>query len=194
MKKLVHGVGVYNKGKYVSRIDNYPSLEYSKWLGMLQRCYSIKCQTKYPSYVGCVVCENFLDFQYFAEWCNNQIGFKDGYQLDKDLLIKGNKIYSEETCVFVPREINMFLTSATSARGNCGIGVYFDSVRNNYKSCISIRDKPVYLGRFTSQEDAFYAYKLAKEQRARDLAEEFKGRVDVRVIQALDNFEVNVND
>jgi hypothetical protein len=192
--KLVHGVGIYEKGKYVSRVNGHPSEEYSKWIGMLQRCYSSKCQSKYPTYLGCEVSDNFKNFQYFAEWCNKQIGFAEGYQLDKDLLVKGNKLYSEDNCVFIPREINMFLTTAKSARGEHFIGVHYDKVKKKFKTALAFDNKMVYLGSFDSQEEAFITYKSAKEKKALELSEIFKNKVDHRVIEALINFRVSIED
>lgn len=73
---------------------------------------------KYPTYKDCEVSENFKSYEYFYEWCNKQIGFGNEYwQLDKDLLIKGNKVYSENTCHFIPKEINLVLTKSDKKRG-----------------------------------------------------------------------------
>ena len=95
------GVGILG-AKYPSRVNGVHTKEYKLWTGMLERCYSTTLRNKYPTYKDCEASENFKSFEYFYEWCNNQIGFgNEGWQLDKDLLIKGNKIYSENTCVFM---------------------------------------------------------------------------------------------
>ena len=93
----VHGVGVLGT-KYSPSINGVQTKEYGLWVRMLQRCYSDACQKKQPTYEGCEVSDNFKSYEYFYEWCNNQVGFSvDGngnqFQLDKDLLIKGNKVY-----------------------------------------------------------------------------------------------------
>lgn len=132
---LVHGVGVYEKGEYVAWIDGKHTREYRLWKNMIKRCYSKKELNLRASYIGCEVSKNFLNFQYFANWCQSQIGFSvKEYQLDKDVVFKGNKLYSEDTCFFVPRRVNMFLTKRDKLRGVHPIGVSFDKNLNKFRS------------------------------------------------------------
>ena len=89
--------------------------EYRLWNGMINRCYNEKSLMKYPSYAKCSVDERWKYLSAFKEWCNNQIGFEqEGWTLDKDILIKGNKVYSPETCCFVPAEINTLILRTVS--------------------------------------------------------------------------------
>ena len=88
----VHGVGILGV-KYQSKINGVHTKEYELWCRMLQRCYSDTYQKKRPTYIGCGVSDNFKSYEYFYEWCHNQVGFSNkGWQLDKDLLVKGNKV------------------------------------------------------------------------------------------------------
>ncbi|MGD4642034.1 hypothetical protein QT746_22385, partial [Xanthomonas citri pv. citri] len=101
----VYGVGVLGT-KYPSKINGVLTKEYDLWCSMLKRCYSATYQKQRPTYDGCEVSENFKSYEYFYEWCNSQVGFDNEgngnpFHLDKDLLIKGNKVYSENTCVFI---------------------------------------------------------------------------------------------
>lgn len=179
---LVHGVGIHDKGKYKA----HNSKEYYLWTGMLERCYSEIAAAKYPTYLNCYVSDNFKNFQYFAEWCQHQVGFKeDGYHMDKDLLSGDIKIYSEDTVVFVPAEINQFLTFKKKSNRET-IGVYFRFGR--YRAEISINSTPTSLGAFKTLEDALSAYKTAKENHAKVLAERYKGVVNDRVVEALNNW------
>ena len=130
MKKPVYGVGFNDKTR-PAKVDGKNVKEYNLWKDMLERCFSEKCQTRQPTYIGCNVSDNFLNYSYFYDWCQEQIGFgkvdeKGRYwQLDKDLLFVGNKTYSETTCVFVPKEINVFFVDSGASRGNYPLGVIF---------------------------------------------------------------------
>ena len=95
----VYGIGVVGT-KYPITVNGVSTKEYDLWKGMLRRCYSDSFKKRCPTYEDCEVSENFKSYEYFYEWCNEQIGFyNEGWQLDKDLLVKGNKVYSENTCV-----------------------------------------------------------------------------------------------
>ena len=97
----VYGIGILGT-KYPIKVSGVKTKEYMLWQSMLERCYSDAFKKKRPTYEGCEVGDNFKSYEYFYEWCHKQIGFGDsGWHLDKDLLIKGNKVYSENTCVFL---------------------------------------------------------------------------------------------
>lgn len=186
MSKLVCGVGVYEKGKYSVWVENKQSVEYGVWVRMLCRCYNKSSKTRQPTYKDCTVSKNFLNFQYFAEWCNQQIGFglKD-YQLDKDILVKGNKVYSEDTCVFVPREINFLLLDHAARRGDYPIGVSYNKGNDKFQASLSKYGKVFNLGYFPTAEQAAQCYREAKEAHVKVIAEFYKGSVDPRVHAAL---------
>lgn len=193
MNRLTHSVGVCKEGEFKRYIGNKQTKEYALWVNMLKRCYSKKFHKQSPQYIGCTVSENFKNFQYFAEWCNRQIGFNTtGYHLDKDILVKGNKHYSEETCVFVPKDINYFFLRRTTKRGNFPIGVC--QLHGKFKAQISIKSRVTALGLFDSEIEAFNIYKSAKENLAKVLAQEVSGIVDSRVVSSLENFTVEITD
>ena len=132
---LVYGVGVSGI-KYPSKLNGRNTKECDLWHSMLERCYSDIYKKKYPTYEDCKCSDNFKSYEYFYEWCHNQIGFGvSDFELDKDLLVKGNKIYSENICVFIPSEINSLLTKRESSRGNHLIGVHWS---NTNKFTISV--------------------------------------------------------
>ena len=104
----VYGVGVL--GDAVVSENGVKLKEYKLWRALLGRCYNTKTKNRSPSYAGCSVSDNFRYYPYFKEWCSRQIGFgREGFELDKDVLVKGNKVYSENTCCFIPRELNQAL-------------------------------------------------------------------------------------
>lgn len=138
---------------------------------------------------------NFKDFQDFAEWCQNQVGYyNEGWQLDKDIVQKGNKIYSKECCVFVPRDINNFFIKSDAIRGTLPIGVFEKEYGKYGAQCSNTVGIRRYIGSFSTPEEAFCAYKKVKESVAKILATKWKGRVDSRVYEALINFEVQITD
>ena len=191
----VHGVGILGT-KYPSTINGVHTKEYGLWSSMLERCYSDGFKNKRPTYEGCEVSDKFKSYEYFYEWCNKQVGFNNqGWHLDKDLLIKGNKIYSENTCIFIPAEINSLLIKCTASRGECLIGVYWSKTANAFVARVS-RNKGCseHLGLFNTEIEAFKAYKIAKESFVKEQAEKWKDKIDIRAYNALMNYEVSIND
>ena len=199
MKPSVCSVGILGT-KYPTRVNGVRTKEYMLWANMLRRCYSDTYQKKYPTYEGCEVSDSFKSYEYFYEWCQKQIGFGvDGngnpFQLDKDLLIKGNKVYSESTCVFLPKEINSVLTKCTASRGKHLIGVYWSKTNKAFVARVAKnKGKQEYLGSFNTEIEAFKAYKQAKEAYLKELADEYKDILDPRAYIALQKYVVDVDD
>ena len=191
--KLVCGVGV-NDGKYPVRVKGKNTPMYNLWRNVLTRCYDPKYQKRRPSYIGCSVGENFKNFSLFYVWAQKQIGFgQENYHLDKDLLIKGNKLYSEDTCVFLPRELNGLLPSCKAARGTLPVGV--SDHRGGFRACCSSGGSRSYhIGMFDTPELAFQAYKEAKEAFIKSQAEKWKALIDPRAFAALMAYEVSITD
>ena len=191
----VYGVGI-SGAKYPPTVNGRNTKEYALWYSMLKRCYSDKYQKKQPTYEGCEVSNNFKSYEYFYEWCNEQVGFgMDGFELDKDLLIKGNKVYSETTCVFLPQEINTLLVKNTASRGEHLIGVSWSKTANAFKASVNKnKGKQEHLGYFNTELEAFNAYKQAKETFIKEQANKWKSQIDERAYNALMSYEVSIND
>ena len=191
----VYGVGV-SGNKYPITANGVITKEYLLWRSMLQRCYSDAYQKKYPTYKGCKCSENFKSYEYFYEWCHKQVGFgMDDFELDKDLLIKGNKVYSENTCVFIPFEINSLLIKCAASRGKHLIGVCWHNASKAFVAQVNKnKGKREYLGSFNTELEAFNAYKKAKESFVKEQANKWKGQIDKRAYEALMKYEVNIDD
>ena len=191
----VYGVGV-SGSRYPYKINGVKTKEYVLWKSVLQRCYSDSFKKKHPTYEGCGVSDNFKSYEYFYEWCHKQIGFGvEGFELDKDLLIKGNKVYSESTCVFVPTEINLLLVKREASRGEHLIGVCWSKTHKAFKATVRRnKGKQEFLGYFKTELEAFNAYKTAKESFVKEQANEWKGKIDERVYEALMNYTVEITD
>ena len=191
----VCGVGILGT-KYSSKVDGVRTKEYGLWVCMLERCYSDSFKKKNPTYEGCEVSDNFKSYEYFYEWCHSQIGFgNEGWQLDKDLLIKGNKLYSEDSCVFIPTDVNLVLTKRTSSRGQHLIGVCWHKKGKAFVAQVNKnKGKPEYLGYFKTELEAFNAYKKAKESFIKEQANKWKSQIDERAYEALMNYTVEITD
>ena len=125
-ERRTYGIGYLGEGKYNSCENGKKTKCYKVWHSMLQRCYDPKLQEREPTYRGCTVCDKWHNFQTFAEWYNDNYYQIHGEVmcLDKDILIKGNKIYSPETCCFVPEKINTLFVKSDKSRGNNPIGTH----------------------------------------------------------------------
>ena len=191
----VFGVGVLGT-KYPPSINGVQTKEYVLWKHMLERCYSDVYKKKYPTYEGCEVSDKFKSYTYFYEWCNKQIGFdNEGWQLDKDLLTKGNKVYNENVCVFLPQEINSLLTKSTASRGKHLIGVCWYKKDKAFVARVNKnKGGSEYLGSFKTELEAFKAYKQAKESFIKEQANNWKSQIDDRAYEALMNYTVEITD
>ena len=155
---------------------------------MLKRCYSESYQKGARSYIGCSVSEEFKSFQSFMDWATKQVGFyEDDFQLDKDILVEGNRIYSSDTCCFVPSHLNVAMIKPSC---DLPLGVNLDKSRGTYKSVVGMFGKPVQIGRYKTVEDAFVAYKYFKEAYIKQLAIENQSKLAPKVFDTLVNYEI----
>jgi hypothetical protein len=187
--KSVYDVGYLGEGTYTP-LNNKKF--YVVWKSMLQRCYDAKYQETRPTYRGCSVFEDWHNFQNFAHWCyeNYYELEKIKMNLDKDILHKGNKIYSPETCIFVPYFINTLFIKNDASRGDLPIGVSYNTKNNKYMAS----GKDVYLGYYISPKEAFSAYKTYKEKLIKQYANRYKEQIPYKLYNALVNWEVEIND
>lgn len=142
---------------------------YDAWQSMINRCYSDVYHRKNPSYVGCSVSKEWLYYPSFKEWFDNN--YIDGYQIDKDLKVDGNKVYSKETCRFVHPHINSLLTDHKRKRGKYPQGV--TRHRYGFQSRINKRGENYNLGSFKTADEASEAYKKEKELHVKEIAAEY---------------------
>lgn len=194
--KLVYGVGINDYGGCV-KINGVHIPSYHTWGQMLKRCYSEEYLLKNATYRGCSVCEEWKHFSNFKKWYDENC--VEGYCLDKDILVKGNKLYSPDTCSFVPNEINVLLCKSDAVRGDMPIGVHKRKMVNGYKyvAYLSNNIKPHYhLGTFNTPEEAFQAYKQAKEVHIKEVATQYYngGKITEKVYNALMNYKVEITD
>ena len=193
-RSLVYGVGVNDWGSSI-KVNGRNLQEYDLWHCMLRRSFDEKRKQKYPTYNDVTCSKEWLSMTKFIEDISKMKGFGlKGWELDKDILQKGNKLYSKETCCFVPHEINMLLTKSDKARGECPVGVNFDKATGKFRAQIRINGKSKFLGRFATPEEAFQAYKTAKEAQIKVVAQKWKHLLDEWVFRALMVYDVVIDD
>ena len=197
LSRSIYGVGI--TGDTELKVNGQYLKEYMLWKGVLRRCYSEYCHNTQPTYAECSMSKDFQYFPYFMEWCSKQKGFdsldEKGrlFSLDKDILTKGNNVYSEDTCCFVPYEINNSFLKRGNKRGECLIGVY--KSKDRFTAQLSKgKSIQIFLGSFSTEIEAFNVYKQAKEEHIKSLAEKWKDQIDLRVYEALVKYEVEITD
>ena len=191
----VYGVGFIGKGRFKAYDENGKATKcYEVWKNILERCYDPKYHKKRPRYKGCTVCKEWWNFQVFAEWYYSHFYEVENERmdLDKDILHKGNKVYSPENCIFVPQFINSLFVKCNNSRGKYPIGV--SKNRNKFLARLSKDNGNINLGTYDTPEEAFFAYKQAKEAYIKEVANEYKGKIDPKAYDALMKYEVEITD
>ena len=187
-RKALFGVGYYDIREPMSKGINRKI--YHIWRAMLARCYSDRVQRKQPTYIGCSVCNEWFLFSNFKEYYINNA--EEGWCLDKDILYKGNKVYSPQTCCFVPNEINVII-SGRKKKSNLPKGVK-KTKYNRYQAVINKQYNDINLGSYPTPEAAFQAYKKAKEEWIKEVADKWKDKLKPNVYEALMNYQVEITD
>tara|TARA_R100000406_G_scaffold15784_1_gene9820 strand:- start:103 stop:717 length:615 start_codon:yes stop_codon:yes gene_type:complete len=175
--KLVHGVGIndlrddpsYITIKKIGGKTVWECPFYKKWASLLRRCYNERCLQRRPQYRDCSVCEEWKTFSNFMAWMKTQSW--EGKEIDKDILVPGNKVYSPETCVFVSRNVNVLLCNSLENRGKCPVGVRFNVSIQKYTAQMSRYSKNIHLGTFDTPEEAHEVYKKERTKYILEVAE-----------------------
>lgn len=191
----VYGVGFIGVGDYKTTDANGKKTKCQiTWKAMMRRCYDSKFHEKHPTYENCKVCKEWNNYQVFGKWLDEnyyEVG-NEKMMLDKDILKKGNKIYSPDTCVFVPQSINKLFTKGDKARGEYPIGV--SKYRDKFMAQLARGNGLEYLGTFSTPEEAFLAYKIAKEAYIKEVAEKYKDKIPCKLYEAMVAYEVEIDD
>ena len=194
------GIGYLGEGKYKVWENGKITDEYDIWHSMLRRCYNPKLHEKRSTYKDCKVEDYLLNFQHMGEWIENNYYEVPGEKmcLDKDILYKGNKIYSRETCIFVPERINNLFTKSDKSRGKNPIGVT-ELPSGNYQAyCSNGYGKLIRLGTYKTKEEAFNIYKEYKEKVIKEVIDSYEGKIPEpfysKLKVAMYNYKVEIDD
>lgn len=175
------GMGYIGVGPYIASVNGKNTIQYDAWRNMLKRCYCTTYQSTQPTYIGCTVSSEWLNFQIFAHWYCNHPNYGKGYHLDKDILVEGNKVYGPEFCVLVPEVINSLFRGQhiRSTNSNLPTGVY--KHYNKFQS----EHNGVHLGTFNTAAEAAEVYVQNKRNHILSLAEYYKCDLDADIYYAL---------
>ena len=183
-----YGVGYIGVGNYSAKNKE----AYGRWTSILGRAYCEKYKIRFPAYKDVTVCEEWHNFQNFAEWYESQEFKGEGYELDKDILIKGNRVYCPTACRLVPSAVNKVLRNNSERRGALPIGMQEKCGRFYVK--LSKFGEQVTVGSYESKEDAFSAYKSAREQYVKECAERYRQVMSSDVYESLCTYSVEIDD
>ena len=171
-RKPVHGVGTNDAHYMTTPTVNGAMLwdpAYRAWASMMQRAYDKKFHEKQQTYSDVTVCKDWHSFSAFRAWWLDN--YKEGWELDKDLLVPGNREYGPDTCIYIPSRLNAFTIDRSASRGEFPIGVHIHKPTGKYiAQCNNpITGKRRYLGDFTTAEEAHEAWLNYKLQLADQL-------------------------
>ena len=198
----VYGVGI-SGNKYPIVVNDNPVKEYSIWRSILGRCFDEKIKRKQPTYADVTCCDEWLNYETFYDWLHSQPNFDKWYNgkrwaVDKDILVKGSKIYSPETCCLIPQNVNCLFLKREAERGDYPIGVRYRSDEGFVAVCRNpFTDKSEEVGCYSTPENAFYqGYKPYKEKIIKQVAQiEFNnGNITKECYEAMMNYEVEITD
>lgn len=161
---------------------------YAYWRGMLVRCYDEKYKKKKPSYKDCVVCDEWHNYSNFKKWFdeNYYTVEEETMTLDKDILINNNKVYSPNTCIFVPLSINDLFSKGNRSERNKHLGIIGVTVKNGKYFCTVGKNHRS----FSTKEDAFLEYKKYKENRIMNVANKYKNKIPSNIYNILINYRI----
>lgn len=158
---------------------------YNQWFDMYQRCTSERSKRLRPTYKDVVLHPDWYSYDNYCEWAKVQKGFEEiddqghMFQLDKDIL--GGTIYSPDTCLFIPKEVNTFLVRFSESTG---VSV---TKHGKFRVCVYDVDLKTtrHIACFNTFEEAFLCYRTIKRERAEFLRNKWKDKIDVRAYEAL---------
>lgn len=196
----IYGVGITGN-KYPRSINCKMTKEYDTWIHILQRCFDNNLKEKQPSYKDKECCEEWLNYENFYEWLHSQPNFDKWYNgkrwaIDKDILVKGNKVYSPDTCCLIPQNINCLFLKREAERGVYPIGVCYkkDGFLASYHNPFT--NKKEEIGYYSTPKKAFAAYKDYKENLIKKIAniEYGNGNITKECYRAMMDYEVEIDD
>lgn len=191
LEPVMCGIGYHGSAYEGSTLKSFKC-----WRDMMQRCYNDKFHERQPQYADCSVCEEWWNYSNFKKWYDENYYQIPGLvmDLDKDILIKGNKVYSPSTCCFVPHNINTLFINGKKNRGEFPLGVYWDSEKSKYRVEMAYCGNDKKIGTYNTVDEAFAHYKSYKEDFIKNVAEQYNGKIPHKVYEAMLNWKIEITD
>lgn len=166
MKGQALNLGIFVNYPIPGIVNRKAQPVYNTWRSMLARCYNPNHNsfTRYGG-SGVKVCDAWHDFQTFARWYEDN--YVDGWHMDKDLLSPQAKIYSPDTCVYLPHDIHHCIGVKHKK------GVYKVSKAKGYGVKMYIDNKRTYLGYYNTAEEAEGVYKQAVQGKIQEYLDRY---------------------
>lgn len=182
-QKKIYGVGIMDVPSGTS------DKAWIYWKGMLWRCYDSSCKQRDTVYRGCTVCEEWLRFSNFKNWFYEESNYSEGYHLDKDILVQGNRLYSPETCCFVPQKLNKAVMLSRNKKSHLPIGVTYNKISHKYAAGNPLGKRRY----FETANEAHEFYKKQKVLYVQKLAKEYykENKISGKIYNSLLNFKID---
>lgn len=179
----VYGVGYIGEENTVDEYGKHVKA-YKVWHSMMKRCYSIKYQEYQPTYKGCTVCEEWHFYGDFKKWFDTNYYEVENevMHLDKDILVKGNKVYSPNTCIFVPQSINCLFSEHDTEISR---GVTFRKDTKKYTAHISIENIRTTLGCYNTKEEAELSFIKARKEYVEKTLKKYENKIPLEIYDKL---------
>lgn len=175
--------------------------EYNAWYQMLERCLNYQVKKEKPTYKNASCCDEWLIYENFYKWMVSQENYEVWKDLkwsaiDKDIIKKGNKFYSPDTCFLVPINVNNLFVKNNAQRGSLPIGVFKENNKYVTHCTNPIKNAIIRIGIYNTVEEAFLAYKEYKENLIKEIAdiEYIKGTISKKCRDAMYAYEVEIDD
>lgn len=184
----VCGIGYVGVGDYKPKIKGRHTREYVAWRNMLKRCYEYDNNPRDFSYEECSVCEEWHNFQNFAKWYSEntyEVPSHISLSIDKDIKMKGNKVYSPDTCLIVPMRINLFFLRWEYNNGNTGIPCVYKRSSGNYKVLVH----NAYGGTFTTKEEAIVVRNDLIANMVSELINDYKNIMPKNILEYISHWK-----
>jgi hypothetical protein len=178
--KSIYGEGFLGENAPTEQ-NNNKIKEYSIWTDILRRCYSDKYKYTFIAYKNCTVSEEWKNYSNFYKWYKeNLYKCTDELEVDKDILSIGKKIYSKETCLLIPREINRFCEA--SKMGGCYL-----TINNRWSARLHHKSEHIHIGNFKTFEEAEIEFLKRKNKIYQELVEKYREELPSGVYNKLKN-------